>query len=200
MKSILTALVAILIGCSAAFAGNPFANLKPENGYNFYFLTGFKAPAGLGLGAGMNRGYWSLNFDVTGPVGQHPGIVHADRGNAQYYIPVSHVQHMYQIGELKWAQPGVQIALSPGVNLRYFGLNVGLGTMLIRSLESERKPHGDIYGEESKGARFLARPTVWGRIPFKNSGNKGLILSVGYNIVGGISDMNQVVFGIGLGL
>ena len=165
-----------------------------KNKFNFYVLSGFSNPVGFGGGIGFNYSYFQLSIDGAASVG--------GEGIRDGMLSTDNVKNCVKLKNGGFAQGKMQLAISPGVNLKYFGASLGLGTLLTKeltNLETFNPTYGRYYkGEEISKSRFLIRPTVEGYIPFDKDFSCGLKLMVGYNMVSGLSDFNQIIIGLGL--
>lgn len=105
----------------------------------------------------------------------------------------------------EYYSPSFQFAISPGINLKYFSIECGLGmivgsTYKYYNIDSKYNGYASLEAieraEKESNSKFLFRPTATGFIPTGKS-HKGLTVSFGYNIVSGASPLNSLVFGIG---
>lgn len=132
---------------------------------------------------------------------------------------------MYHISNNVYSQAKGQFVVTPGINLKYFKLGLGVGTMITRELSVEKstetravvvvKPGNNsdgsesnyLYGTTTSKGKFLLRPTLSIAIPFnKDWTGRGLWVTLGYNIIPNTKDidtnknMSHFVAGINLSL
>ena len=170
-------------------------SIRPtKNKFNFYVMSGFSNPVGFGGGIGFNYSYFQLSIDGAGSVG--------GEGFRDGWLSTDNVKNCVKLKDGGFAQGKMALTISPGVNLKYFAASLGLGTLLTKELTNMEpfNPTYDTYykGEEISKSRFLIRPTIEGYIPFDKDFSCGLKLMVGYNMVSGLSDFNQIIIGLGL--
>lgn len=167
-------------------------SLRPfKNKFNFFIYSGFSNPVAFGGGIGFNVSYFHLSLDGGGPMNQE-GI---DDG----FLYEKYIKNCVKINDNTYVQGKMQLVITPGINLKYFGLGVGLGTMMTKELLIEDGfRSGSLSGDESNKTRLLLRPTINGFIPFDSDYTGGLMIMAGYNIINGVSGLNQFILGIGL--
>lgn len=167
-------------------------SLRPiKNKFDFYVYSGFSNPVAFGGGIGFNVSYFHLSIDGGGPMGQE--------GIKDGHLYEKDFKNCVKLNNNTYVQGNMQLAITPGINLKYFGIGVGLGTMMTKELSiNEEFLSGYFLGDESDKSRFLIRPTINGFIPFDSDYTAGLMIMAGYNIVNGISGLNQFILGLGM--
>lgn len=167
-------------------------SLRPfKNKFNFFIYSGFSNPVAFGGGIGFNVSYFHLNLDGGGPMDQE--------GIKDGFIYEKYIKNCVKINENTYVQGKMQLAITPGINLKYFSLGVGFGPMMTKELSIEDGyKSGSLSGDESNKSRFLIRPTINGFIPFDSDYTGGLMIMAGYNIVSGVSGLNQFILGAGV--
>lgn len=175
------------------FVKEPTKNsLRPfKNKFNFFIYSGFSNPVAFGGGIGFNVSYFHLSLDGGGPMDQ--------KGIEDGHLYEKDFKNCVKLNDNTYVQGRMQLAITPGVNLKYFGLGVGLGTMMTKELSmKEEFLSGYFLGDESNKTRVLVRPTINGFIPFDSDYTGGPMIMAGYNIVSGVSGLNQFILGIGM--
>lgn len=170
----------------------PKKSLRPlKNKFNMFVYTGFSNPVGFGGGIGYNFSYFNLTIDGGGSVGQE-GIEDDKLYNDK-------IKNCVKLDDGTYVQGKMQLAITPGINLKYFIIGVGLGTMMTKELsDTKQSIYGDyLDGTQTNGSHFLIRPTITGYIPFDKDFSGGFSIMAGYNIVSGVSGLNQFILGIG---
>lgn len=170
-------------------------SLKPiKNRFNFFIYSGFASPVAIGGGIGFNLSYFQLSIDGGGS-----GYRNSIKDGKIY---AKDINSFKKLKNGNYAQGKFQLAVSPGVNLKYLGINVGLGSLMTKELTNLKtfNPTYDnyYYGEEVSKSYFLIRPTIEGFIPFDKDFSAGLKAMFGYNIISGASEFNQIIIGIGM--
>lgn len=167
-------------------------SLRPfKNKFNYFIYSGFSNPVAFGGGIGFNVSYFQLSLDGGGPMNQE--------GIEDGFLYEKYIKNCVKINDKTYVQGKMQLAITPGINLKYFGLGVGLGTMMTKELSIEDGfRSGSLSGDESNKTRLLVRPTINGFIPFNSDYTCGLMIMAGYNIVSGVSGLNQFILGIGM--
>lgn len=103
--------------------------------------------------------------------------------------------------ESEYVYPRAQLIVNPGINLRYFSIECGLGVFLCENLIMTHflETYGayEYYeGYKSIKPYFIARPTIVGYIPISED-HDCLSVSLGYNFVPGAPPLNGFVVGLG---
>lgn len=103
--------------------------------------------------------------------------------------------------ESEYVYPRAQLTINPGINLRYFSIECGLGVFLCENLIMTHFLASYDYGEYYEGVKsikpyFIARPTIVGYIPVSKN-HDCLSVSLGYNFVSGAEPLNGLVVGLG---
>lgn len=103
--------------------------------------------------------------------------------------------------ESEYVYPRAQLTINPGINLRYFSIECGLGVFLCENLIMTHFLASHDYGEYYEGDKsikpyFIARPTIVGYIPISED-HDCLSVSLGYNFVPGAPPLNGFVVGLG---
>lgn len=177
------------------FVKEPNKNsLRPfKNKFNLFIYSGFSAPVAFGGGVGFNVSFFYLGIDVGG---SESSIESTLWGNK--YIDDNNLGKFVKIDDNTYTQGTLQLAITPGLNLKYFSAGIGLGTMMTEEC-SIKETYSDMhYVDVTNKSRFLIRPTVTGLIPFDSDYTGGLMIMAGYNIVSGVSGLNQFILGLGL--
>ena len=171
----------------------PKKSLRPlKDKFNMFVYSGFTNPTGFGGGVGYNFSYFNLTIDGGGSVNQDL------EGIREGMLSTDKVENCVKLDDGTYVQGNMQLAVTPGLNLKYFIVGVGLGTMMTKELSNPKESVGYYHGTQTKGSHFLIRPTVTGYIPFDKDFSGGLSVMAGYNIVNGVSGLNQFILGIGL--
>ncbi len=167
-------------------------SLRPfKNKFNFFIYSGFSNPVAFGGGIGFNVSYFHLSLDGGGPMNQE--------GIKDGFLYEKYIKNCVKLNDNTYVQGTMHLAITPGINLKYFGLGVGLGTMMTKELSiKDGFRSGSLSGDESNKSRLLVRPTINGFIPFDSDYTGGLMIMAGYNIVSGVSGLNQFILGIGM--
>lgn len=164
--------------------------LRPtKNKFAFFVYSGFGRPVGIGGGISFNVSYFNLGIDAG-------GCESAISDNK--YISDSDLGKFVKTDDNTYTQGTLQLAVTPGVNLKYVGVGVGLGTMMTNECTVTNQLSSIISVDVTNKNRFLIRPTVTGYIPFDSDYTAGLIIMAGYNIVSGVSGLNQFILGVGM--
>lgn len=168
-------------------------SLRPiKNKFDFFVYSGFSNPIAFGGGIGFNISYFHLSLDGGGSMGQEGLNIY------ESYNKID-LNNFAQVDDNTYAQGNMQITLTPGINLKYFSVGIGLGTMMTKQYYFKENNRGyfDVEGS-CKKSRFLFRPTINGFIPFDSEFSAGLMVMAGYNVVSGVSGLNQFILGLGM--
>lgn len=169
-------------------------SLRPlKNRCNMFIYSGFSAPVAIGGGIGFNISYFNVSIDAGGC--DVDDIYTRGRGGGM--LAVNAKKNCVQLEDGTFVQGKAQIALTPGVNLKYFGIGIGVGAMLTKELSDADITLDYYFGDISSRSHFLLRPTLTGYIPFNKDFSGGFSIMAGYNIVSGVSGLNQFILGIG---
>lgn len=197
--------------------------LKPnKNNFDIYVYSGFNNETAFGFGIGYNISYFQMNLD--GGFGSASAIHSSALGHGDF-VKKSDLGKVYHISNNVYSQAKGQFVVTPGINLKYFKLGLGVGTMITRELSVEKstetrvvvvvKPGNNsdgsesnyLYGTTTSKGKFLLRPTLSIAIPFnKDWTGRGLWVTLGYNIIPNTKDidtnknMSHFVAGINLSL
>lgn len=177
------------------FVKEPNKNsLRPfKNKFNFFIYSGFSSPVAFGGGVGFNVSFFNLGIDVGGSESSIESTLHGDK-----FIDDNNLGKFVKIDDNTYTQGTLQLAITPGLNLKYFSAGLGLGTMMTKEC-SIKETYSDMhYVDVTNKSRFLIRPTLTGFIPFDSDYSGGLMIMAGYNIVSGVSGLNQFILGIGM--
>lgn len=190
---------------------NPF---KPINSFEMRFLSSFDSKGPFGLGFHFNRSYFKFGIDV---LLSHISGSELDENdvNNEYvwedninkfilldqtnnYLPDGSSRLWYIQSE--YIYPRTQLSISPGINLKYFSVECGLGVFICENIvtteykiDTEGKKRFE--GTKSIKSYFTARPAIVGYIPI--SKHACLSVSFGYNFVPGATPLNGFVVGLG---
>lgn len=159
----------------------------PKNRFNLFVYSGFERPTSIGCGLGFNLSYFNLGFDVG--YGSVP--ISDDR------ILEEDIEKFVIIDNHTLTQGSLQFAITPGLNLKYFSIGVGLGTMMTKVCSVRDINTYSVSVNVTDDSLFLIRPTINALIPFNSNYSSGLLLMAGYNIVSGMSELNQFICGLG---
>lgn len=168
-------------------------SLRPfKNKFNLFIYSGFSTPVAFGGGVGFNVSFFNLGIDVGGSKSSIEDTLHGDK-----YINDNNLGKFVKIDDNTYTQGTLQLAISPGVNLKYFSAGIGLGTMLTKECYINHTFDDMHYVDVTNKSRFLIRPTLIGLIPFDSDYTGGIMIIAGYNIVSGVRGLNQFVLGLG---
>lgn len=168
---------------------------KPtKNRFNLTVESAFAKPAVLGLDMGFNASYFQLDFNFVA------SFVYVGESGDSGYIYDDEIDDFGVTDDGNFVAVEYMITVAPGVNFKYLSAGLGVGVAFTKELQDSYLTSSGYYkGEIVNGSHFMLRPNVSGYIPFRPSDfyGGGLKLTVGYNIITGISGQNQFMFGIG---
>lgn len=195
--------------------------IKPiSGGFEMRISSSFDSKGPFGLGFHFNRSYFRLGFDVL-ISGSKRDLEQDDldngymwmRGdnidvlNNQFillnqknnYLPDESSRLWYVQSE--YINPITQLTLSPGINLKYFSIECGLGVFICENIAVTEYKIATTGKEQYQGIKksksyFTARPTISGYIPVSKN-HDCLSVSLGYNFVSGAEPLNGFVVGLG---
>ena len=181
--------------------------------FGLKILSSFDAKAPFGMGFYGSKSYFQFGADIM--------ISHMESSDAKYIdifeAKGENSNNFYLVEEAKelganeqvlavnreYAYPKVALSMSPGVSLKYFSVDLGLGVYLCETYKITQQlvdSDGDVLGhpnydgDHKKKSYFFLRPTVTGYLPM---GGGGLQVSVGYNIVSKAKTLNGFIIGLG---
>lgn len=189
--------------------------IKPiSGGFEMRISSSFDSKGPFGLGFHFNRSYFRLGFDVL-ISGYKSDLKQDDLDNGymldvlnnQYillnqknnYLPDESSRLWYVQSE--YINPITQLTLSPGINLKYFSIECGLGVFICENIAVTEYKIATTGKEQYQGIKksksyFTARPTISGYIPVSKN-HDCLSVSLGYNFVSGAEPLNGFVVGLG---
>ena len=193
--------------------------IKPiSSGFEMRISSSFDSKGPFGFGFHFNRSYFKLGFDVliSGPKSdlkqdyldnEYMWDDNIDVLNNQFillneknnYLPDESSRLWYVQSE--YINPITQLTLSPGINLKYFSIECGLGVYICENIAVTEYKIATTGKEQYQGIKksksyFTARPTVSGYIPVSKN-HDCLSVSLGYNFVSGAEPLNGFVVGLG---
>lgn len=192
--------------------------IKPiSSGFEMRISSSFDSKGPFGFGAHFNRSYFKLGFDVlfsgeASDLKQYYLDIYMcdddiDVLNNQFilltqknnYLPDNSSRLWYVQSE--YINPITQLTLSPGINLKYFSIECGLGVYICENIAVTEYKIATTGKEQYQGFKksksyFTARPTVSGYIPVSKN-HDCLSVSLGYNFVSGAEPLNGFVVGLG---
>lgn len=194
--------------------------IKPiSSGFEMRISSSFDSKGPFGLGFHFNRSYVKLGFDVlfSGSKSdleqdcldkEYMWDDNIDVLNNQFillnqknnYLPDESSRLWYVQSE--YINPITQLTLSPGINLKYFSIECGLGVFICENIAVTEYKIATTGKEQYQGIKksksyFTARPTISGYIPVSKN-HDCLSVSLGYNFVSGAEPLNGFVVGLGL--
>lgn len=151
-------------------------------------------PIGMSLGLSYQKFFCGLDFGVC--------LDKYEIKNKSYEI-TNIMNYTIKDGLYK---PKFFVTLSPGFFMKYFSVSCGLGAVICTGTitETSRKAYTTDYGFTSSESsfdvsdtkyKFMVRPNVRGYIPCSELFS--IVVSVGYDCVIGIKDLNGINFGAG---
>lgn len=188
--------------------------LKPYSStFGVRILSSFDTKAPFGLGLYGNKSYFQFGVDIMVSHTElsdasYVDIFEAEGENSNSFYLIEESNSLGADGRVlainrEFAYPKFSLAMSPGINLKYFSVELGLGAYFCETYKITQQlvdSDGDILrypdydGEHKKKTYFFVRPTVVGYLPINNG---GLQLSVGYNVVSGAKALNGFIVSIG---
>lgn len=176
--------------------------LTPEkNRFNMRVQSGFDKKTIIGLYLGGNYKMFHVGADIA--IGSNYDIDGWQWGPSRYFdhdVEYAKLQdNTFSLNPNCYYSPKLQFSISPGLNLKYFSIECGLGAIMGNEYNyQEKRSEGYVYSKLKKTSKtyLLIRPTITGYIPISKI-HRGFSFSVGYNIVCGASPINGVVFGVG---
>lgn len=193
--------------------------IKPiSSGFEMRISSSFDSKGPFGLGFHFNRSYVKLGFDVL--FSGFKSDLEQDYLDKEYmwddnidvlnnqfillnqknnYLPNESSRLWYVQSE--YINPITQLTLSPGINLKYFSIECGLGVFICENIAVTEYKIATTGKERFEGTRsikpyFTARPTIVGYIPLSKN-HDCLSVSLGYNFVSGATPLNGFVVGLG---
>lgn len=188
--------------------------IKPINGgFEMRLSSSFDSKCPIGLGMHFNRSYFKFGFDVlfsgyASDLKQND----LDRDNTDVlnnqFILLNQKNNYLPDGSRLWyvqseyINPIIQLTLSPGINLKYFSIECGLGAFICENIavteyKITTEGKGHFQGIKKNKSYFTARPTISGYIPVSKN-HDCLSISLGYNFVSGAEPLNGFVVGLGI--
>ena len=194
--------------------------IKPINGgLEIRLSSSFDSKGPFGFGVHFNRSYFKLGFDVlfSGEASdlkqdyldnEYMWDDNIDVLNNQFILLTQKNNYLSDNSSRLWyvqseyINPITQLTLSPGINLKYFSIECGLGVYICENIAvteykiatTGKEPYQGIKKSKSY---FTAKPTVSGYIPVSKN-HDCLSVSLGYNFVSGAEPLNGFVVGLGL--
>lgn len=193
--------------------------IKPINrGFEMRFSSSFDSKGPFGFGLHFNRSYFKFGVDVllSHELGSASELDldkeymwedNIDILNNKFillnqtnnYLPNESSRLWYTQSE--YIYPRAQLTVSPGINLKYFSIECGLGVFICENIAATEYKIATTGKERLEGTRsikpyFTARPTIVGYIPISED-HDCLSVSLGYNFVSGATPLNGFVVGLG---
>lgn len=187
--------------------------IKPINrGFEMRFSSSFDSKGPIGLGYHFNKSYFKFGVDVLlGLASELDEYDMDDLGMESHQKTIKYdffflrsvdvTLNGRKATESEYVYPRAQLTINPGINLRYFSIECGLGVFLCENLIMTHflETYGayEYYeGYKSIKPYFIARPTIVGYIPISED-HDCLSVSLGYNFVPGAPPLNGFVVGLG---
>lgn len=179
--------------------------LKPfGNNFQIRYLSSFSSKGKVGFGFYGNKSFFQIGFDfIWADESREDGLrtmTYPEDGN--YWHLINKTENLYTNGMIKertseYAHPRFLLSVSPGINLNYFSIECGIGTVLCENAKYtiDSKTSDCTVGNK---AYFSMRPTLVGYLPLGSGRSGGLLFSVGYNFVPNAKALNSYIFGVGL--
>lgn len=187
--------------------------IKPiSSGFEMRISSSFDSKGPLGFGYHFNRSYFKFGVDVL--LGLSSELDEYDMDELGWESHQKTIKYDFfflrsvdvtlngrKATESEYVYPRAQLTINPGINLRYFSIECGLGVFLCENLIMThffQTYHGNEYyeGDISIKPYFIARPTIVGYIPV-GIYHDCLSVSFGYNFVSGAEPLNGFVVGLG---
>jgi hypothetical protein len=189
--------------------------LQPDDGGgDFRALSTFSRKGIMGLGLSFHKSYFQLGFDLMFSASsdfddQHIGSDYDQEmlRNDFTFLGVSQNVQGCDVGEYICPK-FLQFSINPGLNFKYFAIECGLGVYschnvkVTGSYDSADGTWDDYWRNSYKVSElkaiktsesyFMFRPTFVGYLP-----NSSVTISIGYQIVPKVKELNTLVFGIG---
>lgn len=193
---------------------NPLEPVKKN--FNLRLLSTFNNKGAFGLGLNFSRSYFQFGFDCLFSHGFQiksdldVSNIHLtseqDVINAYFYL-LNETTTLASNGrpwkkESEYIYPRASVGISPGINLKYFSVECGLGIYFCENLNMTQyllktEGHDDIEGTNKVKSYFYIRPTIVGYIPLWD-GYNGISVTMGYNFVPQAKVLNGFVFALGI--
>lgn len=191
--------------------------IKPINrGSEMRYSSSFDSKGPFGFGFHFNRSYFKFGVDVLLGLASELDEYDMDYLDSEYNQKTIKYDFFFlrsvdvtlngqKATESEYVYPRAQLILNPGINLRYFSIECGLGVFLCENLimthclyyDQGYGSHTHMYeGDKSIKPYFIARPTIVGYIPISED-HDCLSVSFGYNFVSGATPLNGFVAGFG---
>lgn len=199
--------------------------IKPINsGFEMRISSTFDSKGPFGFGFHFNKSYFKFGVDVllSHELGSASELEedHLDNeymwednidilnnkfillNQTNNYLPNESSRLWYTQSE--YIYPRAQLTVSPGINLKYFSIECGLGVFICENIAATEYKIATTGKERFEGTRsikpyFTARPTIVGYIPLSKN-HDCLSVSLGYNFVSGATPLNGFVVGLGFSL
>lgn len=188
--------------------------IKPiSSGFEMRISSSFDSKGPFGFGYHFNKSYFQFGVDVL--LGFASELDEYDMGRLGKESQQKTIKYDFfclrsvdvtlngRIAtESEYVYPRAQLTINPGINLRYFSIECGLGVFLCENLIMTHFPAYYNYSERYEGhisikPYFIARPTIVGYIPVSSKYHNCLSVSLGYNFVSGAEPLNGFVVGLG---
>lgn len=187
--------------------------IKPINrGFEQRISSSFDSKGPIGLGYHFNKSYFKFGVDVL--LGLASELDEYDMDDLGWESHQKTIKYDFfflrsvdvtlngrKATKSEYVYPRAQLTINPGINLRYFAIECGLGVFLCENLIMTHFLASYGYGEYYEGDKsikpyFIARPTIVGYIPISED-HDCLSVSLGYNFVPGAPPLNGFVAGFG---
>lgn len=193
--------------------------IKPiRSGFEMRLSSSFDSKGPFGLGFHFNKSYFKFGIDVllSHTFGYASELEEDDLDNeymfdilnnkffllnqTNNYLPDESSRLWYTVSE--YVYPRAQLTINPGINLKYFSIECGLGFFICENVKAIEYKIDTIGKERFEGTKniksyFTARPTIVWYIPISKN-HDCLSISLGYNFVSGATPLNGFVVGLGI--
>lgn len=194
--------------------------IKPiSSGFEMRYSSSFDSKGPFGFGLHFNKSYFKFGVDVLFGSASELDESDMDVLGSEYNQKTIKYDFLFlrsvdvtlngqKATESEYVYPRAQLIVNPGINLRYFSIECGLGVFLCENLimthclyyDQGYGSHTHMYeGDISIKPYFIARPTIVGYIPLSKN-HDCLSVSLGYNFVSGATPLNGFVVGLGFSL
>ena len=150
-------------------------NLKPGKIFNIRCLSTFDLRGKIGMGLYGNQTYFQYGFDVVLSLPNDnqfdqfsPNSDDSRKSLEKYYYELSSNRIYSTNGTTLWKteteyiRPKAQFAISPGINLKYFSLECGIGIFMAEHIiiTKVNQTYNNISATNDNKNYFLLRPTL----------------------------------------
>ncbi len=177
--------------------------------FNMRVYSGFDSKSYIGGYIGGNLSYFQFGFEFNVSKGVDKlATQYVEKDNLNGYYFQSETNPETAGWEKSYLRPKFNLMFRPGVNLRYFSIECGIGDYFVEksvlgisylNSETDFFKNNIEVKESSSKQYFVLSPGITGYIPFSTSEPfAGVSVSVNYNLVMGASSLNGLTFGLGL--